>query len=569
MQATTPASRAIAAGGVRIDARGVGRIARGKRGEVAILSDISLTIFPGELVAIAGGSGEGKTTLLNLLAGMQAPSTGAVQYNGVDLQQNLRFFRSRLGYVPQEDIVHPELTARRTLDYAAKLRLPADTMPQERRAAVDRSLSELGLSSQAEQSVGSLSGGQRKRASIGVELLTHPRVFFLDEPTSGLDPANGRGLLRNLRQLAKEEGSTIVLTTHAPQDIAFCDRVLFLKGGRLAFNGRPEESLAYFGASSHDEIYERLNQEVTPEGWADRFRQSNGTVAAPHLKESAEPGSRSSPVSNFRQWRVLTQRHFEILFRNRLTLAILVGSPIAVIAMFIMLFQPGAFDFQHPSPPAVLQILYWIAFAAFFFGLTYGLLQIATEIAIFRRERLVNLNLLPYVLSKITVLAPILSLVLLADIVVLRLLDRLPGDSLIVYGEVFLTAILCGTAAIALGLLASAAVTDPVQVTLALPMLCWPQVLFSGGMLPVPVMAAVGRAISYFTSARWAFEGLGKSLDIETLFAKGSSEVGPPLLAQYGDSFSRAVWQDWLILAAFTVVCLSATCWVLNGKSAR
>jgi len=151
--------------------------------------------------------------------------------------------------------------------------------------------------------------------------------------------------------------------------------------------------------------------------------------------------------------------------------------------------------------------------------------------------------------------------------VVLRILDRLPSASLDVYSEVLVTAILCGVAAIALGLLASAAVTDPVQVTLALPMLCWPQVLFGGGMLAVPAMATAGKTLSYVTSARWGFEGIGKSLDVNALFGSGNSNIGAALLSQYGDSFSRELWQDWLILGASAAVCLLATCFVLARKS--
>jgi len=226
---------------VRIDAEALRTTVRTRTGrpERVLLDDIAVTIRPGELVAIVGGSGAGKTTLLNALAGVNAPTGGRVFYNGRDLYENLAAFRGALGYVPQDDIVHPELTVERTLRYAARLRLSAETAPAERDAIVRTAIEALGLTAQAGQRVGTLSGGQRKRTSIGVELLTKPGVLFLDEPTSGLDPATGRTLLRLLRRLAGD-GVTVVMTTHAPQDIGLCDRVVFLaQGGALAFAGPP------------------------------------------------------------------------------------------------------------------------------------------------------------------------------------------------------------------------------------------------------------------------------------------------------------------------------------------
>jgi hypothetical protein len=137
-----------------------------------------------------------------------------------------------------------------------------------------------------------------------------------------------------------------------------------------------------------------------------------------------------------------------------------------------------------------------------------------------------------------------------------------------VYGPVFISVLLCGCSAMAMGLLASASVSDPVQATLALPMLTFPQVLFSGGMLAVPVMAKVGRAMSEFMSVRWAFESMGSTYDLDNLYANGGSPLGPPLLAQYGDSFSGSLWQPWSLMALFTVVLLAACCWVLSRRSA-
>jgi ABC-type multidrug transport system ATPase subunit len=557
---------------IRVDAVELSRtVGKAKNGTAkTLLRDVSLSIMPGEMVAIVGGSGAGKTTLLNALAGVKPPSSGEVRYNGQGLYENLAYFRNHLGYVPQDDIVHKELTVERTLQYAGKLRLAAGTTKDELEDAVKDALSSVGLTAQANQKISSLSGGQRKRASIAVELLTKPGVFFLDEPTSGLDPATGRELMKHLRRLA-QSGSTVILTTHSPQDISLCDKVVFLaRGGYEVFAGTPKEALEYFKAGSFEEIYEGLESGKPSEQWALEFQalQTNGKGAIEDIaEEEVGASARKGAPGSLRQWVVLSKRNWEIMTRNPLTLAILIGSPMAVILMFVALFRTGAFDPASPSPSAALMILFWMSFNSFFFGLTYGLLQISTEFPIFLRERLVFLKTAPYILSKVAVLLPVLVFAVVVMVGALRLFDRLPSEGLNVYGPLSITLLLNALAALTLGLLVSAAVSKPEQVTLALPMLCFPQCLFAGAMLAVPLMAGIGEAISLFLSVRWGFEALGHSLDLNRLLAEGNSPLGPPTLAQYGDSFSRPIGESWIILAAFTPVFLVVTWWVLNKKS--
>jgi ABC-type multidrug transport system ATPase subunit len=539
-----------AAPGVEIVAVGLRKTVKGG---ACVLNDVSLAVRPGELVAIVGGSGAGKTTLLEALAGVRPADQGRVWFDGVDLYDNLDAFRTLLGYVPQDDIIHAELPLERTLRYAARLRLPASVSKAEIDARVDHALTSLELAERAGVRVGALSGGQRKRASIAVELLTRPHVFFLDEPTSGLDPASSAELLRLLRDLA-DAGSTVVFTTHAVQDLARCDRLVFLaRDGHLAFAGTVPEALRYFAVGGIEEVYERLAGQ-TPAEWARRFddHRGDGGIAAP-AEASAEPRERSRP-GFLRQWSVLSRRTFETLARNRLTLAILLGSPALVVAMFAILFRPGAFDFDDPSPSAIAMIVFWITFGAFFFGLTYGLLQIVTEQAILRREHLVGQRLSAYLLAKVTVLLPFLLVVVVLMLAVLRALDRLPAASATTYLTVGVTLALDAAAALTLGLLTSAAVGNPSQATLALPMLCFPAVLFSGAIVPVHVMAGVGAAISTLMPDRWAFEALGHDLGIRDLLAHGGSPLGPPLLQAYGDAGTRTTGLYWLYLAAFTVV---------------
>jgi ABC-type multidrug transport system ATPase subunit len=555
--------------GVRIEVDGLVRRVK----DNVLLHDVSFVVEPGELVAIVGGSGAGKTTLLEAVAGVEPADEGCVRFDGSELYPNLEAFRSVLGYVPQDDIIHSELAVAATLRYAARLRLPSDTDRAAVDAAVERAMAALDLSSRAEVKVAALSGGQRKRASIAVELLTSPQVFFLDEPTSGLDPATGADLLGVMRDLT-EHGATVVFTTHAVQDLDSCDRVVFLaRGGHLAFVGSVDAALAYFEVERIEQIYGRLAVDATPEEWGERHRRHRSDAAAGTAADRVTGGeivARRARPGAIRQWRTLTARTFHTMVHNRLTLAILLGSPVLVVAMFAVLFRAGAFDFDDPSPTAIVMILFWITFGSFFFGLTYGLLQICTERAILRREHLVGLRLGPYLASKVTVLLPFLLLVNAVMLAVLRALDRLPAASLSTYLSVGVTLALVAAAALSLGLLTSAAVSNPAQATLALPMLCFPAVLFSGAIIPVNVMAPAGAAISALMSNRWGFEALGHDLGARRILDDGGSPLGPPLVASYGDSaasYRTPVY--WAILAIFIAVFSIGALAVLHRTSRR
>jgi ABC-type multidrug transport system ATPase subunit len=447
--------------GGRIDAAGVGQHAGGRQ----ILHDVSFSIDPGELVALVGGSGAGKTTLLEILAGLRAPSAGRVTHDGVRVDAGAAS-GSGVGYVPQDDIIHVEMPLRRTLQYAARLRLPAGTSSDQADRVVDETMRDLDLADRRDVAVRMLSGGQRKRASIAVELLTQPRTFFLDEPTSGLDPSTSADVLRLLRQLA-QRGVTVLLTTHEPATIERCDRVVFLaRNGHLAFAGTPSEARQYFRIDDLADIYDRLASEDTPRAWAERFAAWRQPTEIP-LQASARPDDRRSPPV-LRQWWLLTRRNADVLIRNRLTLAVLLGSPVLVTAMMGMLFQPGAFEPQSAADVGPAQIVFWIAFAGFFFGLTYGLLQIVGEMAVFRRERRSGLSVGAYVASKIAVLLPVLTAVTAVLLGVLRALERLPAAGWDVYASLLATLLIEAVSALALGLLASAAVSNASQAALAL-----------------------------------------------------------------------------------------------------
>ena len=366
------------------------------------------------------------------------------------------------------------------------------------------------------------------------------------------------------RTLGRRSGA---LTTHAVQDLTSCDRVLFLaSGGRLAFAGPVAATLDYFRVASVEEIYVTL-ADGDPTTWAARWRDSAGAAPTPMDASARSPVTPLERPGALRQFTVLTRRTADTLLSNRLTLAILLGSPAMIVAMFAVLFRSGAFVFAHPNPSAVIMIVFWIAFGGFFFGLTYGLLQICTEMAIVRRERLVGLRLSAYLMSKVAVLVPFLLLVDLLMLGVLRLLDRLPALSWSTFGSLAITLLLDAIAALTLGLLTSAAVTNPSQATLALPMLCFPAVLFSGAILPLAAMASVGRAISTVMPDRWAFEAIGHDLGLRHLFAAGGSKLGPPLLEQYGNAGTHSTAFYWGVLIIFIMVFLGGALLALERRS--
>ncbi|MDQ6661927.1 MAG: FHA domain-containing protein, partial [Chloroflexota bacterium] len=243
-----------------------------------LINDISVAIPPRKFVALVGGSGAGKSTLLDALNGLRPAQQGAVLYNGQDYYKHLAAFSTQLGYVPQDDIIHRDLTVERALYYAAKMRLPSDFTQAQIKQRINEVLEDVEMTFRRKLMVSKLSGGQRKRISIALELLANPSVFFLDEPTSGLDPGLDRKMMFLLRKLA-DKGHTIVLVTHATNNINACDYVCFLcQGGRLAYFGPPDEAKAFFGKTDFAEIYSALepteeNKNIPAEAEA-KFRAS-------------------------------------------------------------------------------------------------------------------------------------------------------------------------------------------------------------------------------------------------------------------------------------------------------
>jgi ABC-type multidrug transport system ATPase subunit len=347
--------------GIRVDALHLQKVGHHHR---RLLNDISLAIPRGAFVAIVGGSGVGKSTLLYALSGLQSAQHGMILYNEHDYYHHLSSFRTQLGYVPQEDILHRRLPVKRALYYAARMRLPADMTGKQIRQRIDEVLTEVGMEHRRDSMISTLSGGERKRVSIALELLANPSIFFLDEPTSGLDPGLDYTMMHLLRGLA-DKGHTIVLVTHTIMNIEVCDYVCFLaRGGRLAYYGPPAETKTYFRTTNFAEIYTQLepteDNPGIPEKAEERFRRSpyyTQYVRAPidqalveHDRSEIPPvlsAQETRPISSWRQFTLLSLRYLELLKNDTVTLFILLLQ--APVIGLILWYLAGQATFDPTS----------------------------------------------------------------------------------------------------------------------------------------------------------------------------------------------------------------------------
>ena len=615
-------------GGIRIDALHVKKAV--DSGKTVIINDISIAIPPRSFVAIVGGSGAGKSTLMDVLNGLRPAQQGTVLYNGQDYYKNLASFSTQLGYVPQDDIVHRDLTVERALYYAAKLRLPSDTTEKQIKQRIDEVLNDVEMTFRRRTLVNNLSGGQRKRVSIALELLADPNIFFLDEPTSGLDPGLDRKMMQLLRTLA-DRGRTIILVTHATNNIKSCDFVCFLcRGGRLAYFGPPDEAKAYFGKSDFAEIYSTLeppdDKSTIPQDAEARFRQSADFVKyvdTPLRKDTARIANVAAPVATVKQpkrgnpWKqfgLLSARYLELLKNDVGNLLILLlQAPVIGIILFL-LTNPTAFSVGSNSnsllfcPPHTTTIsgqavsynncsdlynllqtdqgqqyaqqnggvaavmrsaeragggdaettLFIMAFAAVMFGCINGAREIVKEAPIYKRERTVNLGIVPYMFSKIIVL----GVLCLVQSLVLTFLISLKAPFtysvfLPPFMEIYITMALTSLAGLMIGLTVSALVPNNDRAMSIVPLVLIPQVIFSGIIftLSSPFLAF----LAAFFPARWAMAAMGSSvgLDGPTIRADDWS-FQSTLLARFSPlaaSFHLLVCWFFLIL---TIVILGA-----------
>lgn len=476
---------------VRLDAQGLSfQVADRVTGKPKLLLDeISMVVKPRELVGLLGPSGAGKSTLMNVLNGFAKPTAGRVLYNSTDLYRNLDSLKSTIGYVPQEDIVHKELSVRRCLHYAAKLRLPEDLSDEEINRRVEEMLDILKIDPQRwDNPVSTLSGGQRKRVSIGIELLPKPGVLFLDEPTAGLDPRTETLMMMLFRQLANQ-GSTIVITTHMLASFGVLDRVVVLVQGRLAFYGPGTKFLDYFRAEAPPDVYDDLTDNntvpyavtlkkrfVESHLYKEQVAEPLKTVV-PEAKPTAEvrvPAVKEKGFS-LHQFNVLFRRNWELKFGDRgQTLLLFLQAPLVALLVALMASEPNQ-----------VQTIFMAMFSALWFGCSNAVREIVDEQVIYRRERQTGLKIPSYVFSKFSVLS-FVALVQCVSVVLVLLfvnhaLELRPGEVLGAVGIMFLVAV-NGTL---IGLVISSLVRTPEKALTLFPLVLIPELLLSGLFLPV------------------------------------------------------------------------------------
>ncbi|MBV8349386.1 MAG: ATP-binding cassette domain-containing protein, partial [Mycolicibacterium sp.] len=483
-----------------------------------LLERVSLTARPGTLTAIIGGSGAGKTTLSRLIAGHATPTAGSVTFEGHDIHTGYASLRSRIGMVPQDDVVHRQLTIEQALGYAAELRLPPDTTKEDRRQVIAQVLEELELTHHAQQRVDKLSGGQRKRASVAMELLTGPSLLILDEPTSGLDPALDRQVMTMLRQLA-DAGRVVVVVTHSLTYLDVCDQVLLLApGGKTAFCGPPGEIGRAMGTTNWADIFSAVGAD--PDAANRRFLAQTGPPPPP--PETEKPSDLGKPVhtSLRRQFSTIARRQIRLIVSDRGYFVFLALLPF--ILGVLSLAVPGNVGFGIPDPMGNApnepgQILVLLNVGAIFMGTALTIRDLIGERPIFRREQAVGLSTSAYLLAKICVYctAAIIQSAILVAIVIYG--KGAPTQGAVVLGhagfELFVDVAATTVASAILGLALSALARTHDQIMPLLVVSIMSQLVFSGGMIPVTDRLLLDQ-LSWFTPARWGFAASASTVDL-------------------------------------------------------
>jgi len=499
-------------------------------GGKVLLDHLTIPIPEKCLVGVIGPSGAGKSTLLGALTGMRPADTGTVLYDNRDLYQHYDELRYRIGLVPQENILHTQLTARRALQYSAELRFPADTRPADRDARIDEVMEELGLTQHAQTRADRLSGGQLKRVNVAQELLTKPSLLFLDEPTSGLDPGLDKSVMRQLRDLAHDGGRTIIVVTHSVANLDNCDRLLVLvPGGKVAFYGPPDEGLHYFDLPDWAEVFQAIER-YPDRDWAAEFRASPyyAQYAAPQdLAEPAGPGQapqEQAPAARrrggLRQVATLTRRYARVIASDRGYLLFMGLLPIVLGLLIHFVPAKGGLSGAPDTRLTAQELLQIMVTCACLAGAASSIREVVKERAIYIRERAAGLSALGYLVSKLLVLGTI-SVVQSLVIVLVGLAGRqLPPNGAILTSlpllELLIAIAVLAFASMCLGLFVSALVSTSEKAMPFLVMLTMAQIILSGGVLPLGGIAGLSQ-LAWIAPARWGFGAAAATVNLNAL----------------------------------------------------
>ena len=536
------------------------RISGGK----VLLDHVSFPIGERCLVGIIGPSGAGKTTLLGALTGIRPADEGAVLYDDRDLYTFYPELRHRIGLVPQENILHTQLSAQRALRYAAELRFPGDTSPEERNRRVDEVLAELSLTKHAQTRAGSLSGGQQKRVNVALELLTKPSLLFLDEPTSGLDPGLDKSVMEMMSGLAKD-GRTVIVVTHSVANLDVCDRLLVLvPGGRLAFYGPPDEGLRYFGKAGWAEVFQAFDAEPDRD-WAGEFARSpmyaqyvaTGVATGVAGETPEPPEAPPAPRSWWAQLSTLVRRYLAVIASDRNYLAVLAIMPIVVGLLIRAVPASEGLGGKPGTNGDAQSLLLILIIGACFVGSANSVRELVKERAIYRRERAAGLSVGAYLSSKLAVLGLISGLQALV-LVVIGLFGRpLPSHGAFFtsapFLELALAIVVLAIASMALGLLVSAAVSTSEKTMPLLVLLAMAQVILSGGVLPLNGKAGLNQ-LSWLAPSRWGVSATASTSSLTKISPPSPGTKPDPVWAHKPHIWLLDMGLQILLAVVFTTI---------------
>ena len=543
--------------GIGLDAIDIVKTVKSGKEEKIISNHISLIISPCSFTGIIGGSGAGKTTFMNCLCGYNKATEGRVLINGVDLYENYDSFKSIIGYVPQQDIIHGNLTLQEMLDYSAKLRMPLDTTEQERKTRVRDVINTVELAGNENTMINLLSGGQRKRASIAVELLSDPKLFFLDEPSSGLDPGTEKNLMRTMHNMARQ-GITIILITHTIQNINLFDKIIFLgRGGNLCYYGSPQAAPGFFGVDHLSDAYvltdtnsEEFRQKFLNSGYM-TSAMSGAPVNDAEIKNAGESFSHKIKKI-FSDTATLSARYAKLLINDRQRMLLLLLQP-PLLAFLISLTKDGN---QYEHRTITMSILFALACSAFWIGILNAIQEICKENSILKREHMAGLSLFAYVTSKMAVLIVLCGIQSLLLMGSYSILIGLPEDGVMMapFFEMLITVFLTMISAMALGLLVSSFFDNPDRALVVAPILIMPQILFSGILFELD---GIKNTISYFTTCRWSMKSFGITTNLNVLPDIMEGDIPMEIYSvkdifEYTASNIRIGWEALILM---TVIC--------------
>ncbi len=566
-------------GKIRVEAKGVARLVRDHKRDKAqrVLDDVSLAIEPREFIGILGRTASGKSSLLDVLSGRRRPDAGAVFFNDDILGERYDQYRSTIGYVPQEDIVHEHLTVWRVLWYAVRLRLPRDTSREEIRERIEEILEQTELSERRHRLVRDLSGGEVKRVNLAVELVSNPNVLFLDEATAGLDAATDYEIMTLFRRLANE-GKTIVCVTHNVEHVMICDLVALLHKGRLVFYGPPAEMLTHFDVKTLPEVYGKLGERPLPQ-WERLFHKSESY--AKYVKGRAHHGSgesrdsgehRAGPLRGgclralgrwFGQLPVLTQRYAEIMLRDRRSLAVSLGQvPLLALLIGLVFHQREGADVTIAG--GYLKAGFVLVLAAAWFGFTNAIREIVRESKIYGRERAVVLSIPPYIASKLITLAVLCAVQCFLLLALVRPLAGMGGR----FDRQFATLLMTSIASLMTGLLVSGVAKTADRAVGLVPLLLIPQVVLADAIVRLEGFALF--LARMFIIAYWAYDAIKTTLADQMIGARRLAMVALPSV-QRTDAPSvlgrTGSWStDLCVLAIFSLACFVALALAMRLK---